>query len=179
MMFFAFDRWFLEKFEKFSHRFQKLTGKDCFWLAKVCIGFGVLTSLWNSNLVWKYGHGNDKDILAIWIFGFIYGLMLVSYLPMIYSCEEEVKNNQMKNCANPMRLWCYPRFFIIWIPCCIMVPLTFFLLKEFVPSASGVLRIVGSTVFLWFIPTVYFLACDPLPSAKSKVRKWLKNAAEF
>ena len=152
-MLFQFDSWLLEKIEKFSHGWQKTFGLDCLWLAKLCSGFVVVSFL-----------------------GTYIGIIIYQ---RISSQENEIRKHRESGYVNPERIQnMHGRILLL----CISTMALFAGILDYLTSSNQykfLILVMASVCFTFMPMAFYFFACSPLPPAKSKVRKWLENTAEF
>lgn len=166
MLFEKIDNGLLTKFEKFSHKWQKLTGKNCFWLAKlsaVCgaifgtlfIGLGILIQ-------------PKTGIIGFPLIFFLFFGTILS-VKIIRLTETMVELMNLLGLSNPTKITMKNQrvlsvfFFVFFFSLVASVGLSnpvFFLMAFYAVSE---------------VAEVYFTACDPLPPAKSKIRQWLES----
>ena len=174
-MLIRFDSWLLEKFEKFSHWWQKLTGKDCFWLAR----FSAASPIAYTTII----------LVAAYVYEGLDGLFFQSMFFVLYitinltlgfdlkRMEEEVERDQLKGCSNYSKLDVFGRMVglcVLPFMGCVLIAISRTLLYH---TPIFYLIINGFAPVSW-LTALMFACCDPLPPAKSKVRKWLENMAE-
>ncbi len=162
---FKLDGLILAGFEKFSHRWQKLTGHDCFWLGKLSLVLAFLGfSLYFSWFALLLGFN----------FAVILGptFMFVSIVPawlLNVKAKKIVTQYANNGYSNPFKV----SYWRSRISC-------LFAFSALTLLAVGVFSLVGVGYILYFLfynCFEYFLACDPLPPAKSKIKKWLEAGA--
>ncbi|GEM_PF-6146616 len=156
-MFFAFDQWLLDKFERFGHQSQLYTGKDCFWWAWVssilyCIFLLLPSPLFKIDETWK------DLILRISPFDVLLGILFFVLANL------GAKTRHVDNFVNKLRLE--------QSKLRLALMLYFLLIDLFAPELA---RFVRETSF---VALMYFTACTPLPPAPSKLKEWLKNKSE-
>ena len=149
--------WFLEHtFERFSHWWQRnICGtEDCFFLARIAgILFGV-------------AYAQSIHSLA----GIIIGCLVAAVNLRLIGIEERRTWSVMKRgCANPSKLeGQFLRYFYL---------IAAMFLSTAVLFSARFTATFLLMVLLW-ISVPYFANCDPLPPAKSKVRKWLEKLSQ-
>ena len=165
-----FDNKLLDAVEWISHRIQRLTGKDCFWLAELCalallgiivIGTGCQIAV----------AGSGAEIANDLIFAFISSGVL------LWFCHSLLRKREKNWRENPQ-----------------------FLNRSRADSFDQALRLMWlffsycNTRDAWMDGTIdswvwaaysiimaaflYLIACTPLPPRKNLVRKWLEKAQE-
>lgn len=175
-MFFEIDMWLVDKFERFSHKFQRFFGYDCFWLARSCyyscVAFLALF------LLGAFWYDSAFHLLALLI------IILPAYyifIPMVEDAEALAKKMRNKNLANPKKLDDASDRIKIFPVVFVMVGIYYpFVFAFLVPKSPFFVNFFGIYVFcgIWCLFLTYFIACDPLPPAKSKIRQWLEKLAE-
>ena len=160
------DVWLLGKLEKFSHWFQKLTGKNCFWLAKiaaVCHGLLIVVILMPGVFLGDQTVAIVSGILMMFTFFTVFKhFALIKHRELVVLREE--------NLSNPFKVldydWRITILFVILL--CLFIMAINLMIGYFLFYFSAMLA------FLMFLQGLlyYFSACDPLPPAKSKVKEW-------
>ena len=174
-----FDLWLLDCLEKFAQKTQRNIGIDCFLWARISIILFAFFIACNAFFVQYYSY----PLKEWWISSLL--LVFLSVAPIMWSTisptEQRAKELSLRGLSNPCKLWSDCRLlyifgaFLISLPCLV--------LSNTATERTAVfvwLGILGSCMFpLW----LYFVSCDPLPPAKSRVREWLestvKSAKEF
>lgn len=160
---FAFDQWILDTCEKFSHRTQRTFGLTCFSLARGCLGVAPI--------VYAFPLIFDESNFWLFVMMFFSGLILSAlYLPVTYIYEKKVFEFSLHGLANPFRSYLRLRRFIIF--------LTGNLTMAFFPMQNVSFVLSLEAWLLALIVHLYFLSCDPLPPAKSKVRAFIEKIRE-
>lgn len=162
--------WFvLGKFEKLAYWWQKLTGKDCFWLAKLCLVI-LLTGFAADYLVkiWLLNTGAPRiGSLAVYVFIAIFWYHHIN--------SSQVDTYQKIGFGNENKLkFKAIRVFIAIGDFLSMISTVFELIKS-VDVMHFFLHLIYAIIAIALVSMVYFAACDPLPPAKSKVRQWLEK----
>lgn len=162
--------WFvLGKFEKFAHWWQRLTGKDCFWLAKLCL------------ILWLTGSAAEY-LIKIWLFNAgapRIGLLAIDALLAIFWYHKILSSQfdtyQKIGFSNKNKLeFKVVRIFMAIATFFTMIAIIFKLLK----NADAVYfssYLIYAVIAIMVFSMAYFTSCDPLPPAKSKVRQWLEK----
>ena len=161
------DVWLLGKLERFSHWFQKLTGKNCFWLAKIAAIFhGLLIVVILMSGVFL---GNQAIAIVSGIMVMFAFFVVFKHFALIKHRERVVLSTQEKSLSNPFKVLDYDcRAIVLFI-----ILLCFFIMA--INLIGYFLFYFGAMLaFLMFLQGLlyYFSACDPLPPAKSKVKEW-------
>ena len=159
-------------FQRFSNWFQKLTGKDCFFLAYVAVIFFYVTG--NIGFALVEG-GFSGDILTITLFAAFIFILTIKKSQDIY--RRTAAKGQF---ANPTAT------FIPFIAKRIAIlTSTLFTSSIFIELALSSMRIryfiCSFLLILMCLSVVSFLylsACTPLPPSRSKLSKWLSNLKE-
>lgn len=176
------DIWLVENVaERFTHWFQKLTGKNNFWLARLCawqIIFFPMSALAVEAILQGSIHALLYDVKLPGSF-ITLGIVAVFYTLVIHIVEKATKKARTHDCMNPLKS----------IPGGIRYRFYNILLWSVI--LSGVWALVGLNnhdgiesmkmllfSVVWLFPTiviVHIMSCDPLPpsSEKSKITKWI------
>lgn len=155
-----FDALMLQKTEKYLHWLQKTCGRDCFWLAHACL---IMHGLMMTLFVFL----SQEYAMLLW--------MLIQSMHILVKWIKEQAYKDLKcGLANQEKLRVGPRLFQVCGQ--IYCHSALFLLSLTFLKSSVVLLILCGVFFL--VLFYYFIACDPLPPAKSKVKIWLENFAE-
>ncbi len=164
MMLVRIDFWLLEKLEKLSQWWQKLTGKNCFWLAKACaVCYGLVAALILSLLVLS-----AKEINYIFWLGI---LMLIVFIEATFFVKNvrfrEKIVAQYPDALNPFKILDYKfrivNLFIVLV--LFLSPIINLLNGKFYLSIFTLF--IGSLLILQGLMN-YFSACNPLPPARSR-----------
>lgn len=174
MIFVRIDQWILEEgFQRFTDWFQKLTGKDCFWVAtflvQACMCFQV-------SAPFLLGNGEKTEEIMLALFGGI-GFTLLCLTPMLFIVSERRRiafQAVQRGLQNPLKLNSGVRLFIsavntITVTYGIMTALS---AKSFSVMLSGIDLAV---IFTVYGPVIYLSSCTPLPPAPSKLGEWAKS----
>ena len=99
------DVWLLGKLERFSHWFQKLTGKNCFWLAKIAAIFhGLLIVVILMSGVFL---GNQAIAIVSGIMVTFAFFVVFKHFALIKHRERVVLSTQEKSLSNPFKVLDY------------------------------------------------------------------------
>lgn len=169
------DFWLLGRLEKFAHWWQKLAGKNCFWLARaavVCYGLLIVAILVPSILYGKNLVAVTMPVILIVAAFFT----VFHHFKMIKYKERIVSGMQEAGLSNPFKIidsdWRTVALLIIFL-CMLAVVVN----SVTGGSVSGyfISIMLGFLVFLDGL-SYYFSACDPLPPAKSKIKEWKEKS---
>jgi hypothetical protein len=151
------DTWLLNRFENFSHWWQRTFGQDCFWWARKTVLASMVMTFIGVVMI----AGISLEGISAGIFNASISFM---WVPFIVRIEAGIKKEPENMCANPEKLKSQDRlFFLVAMP----------FLAIFIFARLSVLVSLG---YILYVFIMYFCACDPLPPAKSKVRQWLESA---
>ena len=155
------DVWLLGKLEKFSHWFQKLTGKNCFWLAKMAAVFHGLIIV----VILMPGVFLGDQTVAI-----VSGILMMFTFFTVFKHFALIKHRELvvlreENLSNPFKVLDYDwRITILFV----ILLCLFIMVIGYFPVFGAMLAFL----IFWQGLLYYFSACDPLPPAKSKVKEW-------
>ncbi len=152
MFFFKIDNYLIDhRFEPFAHKFQRLTGKTNFWLAKVSWVILVLSAL-------------SVMGSAAYVFGPVLALCLVLIFKKLTATEKEFFAEQ-SNHMNDLRIS--------------MLQSRASGLMVFCPTYLFIFLLSGHLEWIFISFTTlsgpYFAACTPLPPGTSKFRQWVNK----
>ena len=158
------DVWLLRKLEKFAHWFQKLTGKNCFWLAKIAAvfhGLFIVVILMPGVFLGNQAIAIVSGILMMFTFFTVF-----KHFTLIKHRERVVLSARKKNLSNPFKVLDYDwRITVLFV---ILLCLFIMVIDYFLFYFGAMLAFL----MFWQGLLYYFSACDPLPPAKSKVKEW-------
>lgn len=165
------DFWLLGRLEKFAHWWQKLTGKNCFWLARaavVCYGLLLVAILVPSIL-----SGKNLAAIIMPVILIVAALFAVfHHFVMIKYKERIVSDMQEANLSNPFKIidsnWRTVALLVILL--CMLAAVVNSVTRGNI-SGYFISIMLGLLIFLDGL-SYYFFACDPLPPAKSKIKEW-------
>ena len=159
----------IDWFERQSHRFQRLVGKDCFWLAELCLYAFIATWFIFGEYQVLIGHASASLMI---ISGLFICLLAISFFVMLqYNKQMFEKNPQFKNNARsgPTER----RIRLAWLG------IFAFNLAPFLMGVYGTVYDYASlTSALLLFLFSYLAACTPLPPGTSIFRKMLNRAGE-
>ncbi len=166
-MFYKFDAWILGHVQRFSHRWQRLTGLTNFWIANVllsmaAIGYGTLAAV--------------KLISGDYRWGFLQAVVAVFWTPImlwLMRRNEEMEAHYLSGCKamHPFTLFIlcqvWRRVFIVFL----------------VAYTDGLALLMWRTFEFCVLAAslgcysiaLYCMACIPLPPGKSKVRQLVES----
>ncbi len=167
------DSRILEAFTKYCHKFQVLTGKTNFFLAKINAYFlAGSTALEVSNYYWQFlGKPTIFFVLIVKItFTFL-------FLFLAYQCDktEQEKTDNTKTANIFLMLFSKNRKFYF-------LAVTFqliFRVSLFYEQGYTLTDLFQDTYFFLAFCFCYFIAVDPLPPAKSKIKKLLETLSSL
>lgn len=159
------DFWLVGWFEKTTHRWQKLTGKNCFWLARIFTLFGGLSAGYLVTVAYLVFHANFSLAIYAGILGLTLFLEILFLFASIRIIEVRIgSSNPFKYVEQFERIWrivFYPIFTLIWAT-------GFYLIDRL----SLISAIFCASAFIWLTIAWYLKCCDPLPPGTSKVKEW-------
>ncbi|MBX4190190.1 hypothetical protein KW791_02765 [Candidatus Parcubacteria bacterium] len=162
------DAWVLSYFTKFSHWFQRMTGRTNFFLAKVFIFAYVISILVGALNYWfqMLNHPTPR-------FGPVIKFAIVLFWMWYISRDKNLQDEHLqgKQTKNPNEL-----FFFLRVPLLIANLID---LQLQAPIFFGGKNVSLIDLFcylepLYFILFMYFDSVTPLPPGKSKVREWIE-----
>ncbi|KKU51978.1 MAG: hypothetical protein A3H69_02900 [Candidatus Sungbacteria bacterium RIFCSPLOWO2_02_FULL_47_9] len=169
----AFGLWVIERFEKFSHKFQKMFGRDCFWLARACLASYVLGCAFGTVMLLLYEH--FAAALGLVVLNLPIALGVPGYLKDIKNREDEVWRKP--GLANILKL--RAEFCTMLIGCSLLVCSTSFLFYRFTaPRVWSPYFLILSCNFMLVLFMMIFRCCDPMPPAKSMFEKFKNTSIE-
>ena len=170
-----FDLWSLNRLEKFAQKTQRDIGIDCFLWAKICVILFALLISCNAFFVQYYSYPLKGWWVSSLLFFFLF-VALTMWNVTSLVVERAVKDASSRGLSNPLKLRSEYRF--LYIFGAFLVSLLCWVFSNIATERTASfawLGILGSLMFpLW----LYFVSCDPLPPAKSRVREWLESVAK-
>lgn len=172
-------------FEPIQQKFQRLTGKNCFFLARMFAG--VQGALWILIAILFFVHNgveiHPQSYILVGILNFLFVFMLliqiinITLTMMFLKVIEEDPNKIIKKgLCNPLRLLLFKKriekIFSLFLNT------TFFLILVGLQYIFSKFGICYTLILLFRIIEIYFISCTPLPPETSKVKQWLKNMKE-
>ncbi len=160
------DDFLIEKFERQAHKFQRLTGKDCFWLAElflyIAAGLMISTNFYSAEV-------SPQPHLAL-LCGMSFILFLSAYLSLLVTKRQFEVNPKFKNQERLNK----------WSRIIRKLYVTMILLNGII--ISGDLQCSPYTVYVFsfclYGVFYYLLACTPLPPGTSMLKKVLNKIRE-
>lgn len=163
----------LNIFTKISHRFQRLTGKTNFFLAKCCMMLNAIITLMYILNYWfpllSFKTPMFSTLVNVAVTALMFRIMNdCDTADNTALCEKKAKVN--------FGLFDYPiirLFLFIWL---IIVPRA---LQGVLSSPQGIpiCNILAATSPIWWFMFAYFIVVHPLPPAKSKIQEWSESFA--
>src|SRR3989344_6270197 len=150
-----------EVFQPLAHKFQRLTGKTNFWLAKWC---GIMTAISGISFATALYYKYETPGLFFLGVAILYAFWML--ITIIYA---EIKDQSIPDhFLNTDRIRYVPDRMVILL----------LLLVSSIILPSLFLKVEGlflelSIIFGWW--SIYFMSCTPLPPGTSKFRKWLNR----
>ena len=160
----AFDTWFLDTCEHFSHRWQKTFGQDCFWLAKVTLLISLTGQITFTGIKVWYGF--------IFSLGSIFGLIFAypMWFLLIKTREKITLRLQKNGTANPEKLNRIRLPMLIFI--FFMIGFLTFTTRIAYPQIAMKWLAVNIIAWLLFSLADYLSSCNPLPPGRAKIKEW-------
>ncbi len=160
-------------FQPFAHWFQKLTGKDCFFLARTSSFVLLTTGLISDSF--EQNHLRSPVIIA---FSTPMTLMIFfvawSCIALSQRFMDKANEGQAAAVGNPVRHMSRSVR---------MVVVGFWFLESRLLVSVILHPTIGESAGRLYLPCViailYFVACTPLPPAKSKIRVLLEKARSY
>lgn len=167
------DEFFLDKiFQRFSDGFQKLTGKTCFFLAKVSFllaaGFFELSAI---NGLYQTRYANWLITAIIVCLGIV---MLFRIIQITGRWESRYVNGKQPVINIRRIILQFPRVVLLSATAGMSVGYLTGCLSLKSSPFDSIMRLLICCHFSIFIG-LYFQSCDPLPPAKSWLKKLLKS----
>lgn len=157
-----FDGWLLDRHERFAHKCQLLFGINCFSLARICLLLTYASYFFPDLVRYLSGMSFGEIIPTVFLKSLIVVLWVYPNFRRVTIQEKLCEKNQLSGVANSEKLsWRYRMTIFV----------SAIIFSWFVPLLTP--------LFGFFIALNYFLACDPLPPGKSKVRQWLEAGVQF
>lgn len=176
-MLFSLGSRIIDKFEKFSHWWQKLTGFDCFWLARLCLFLfaGSIIFPLSISAFYELPHNDNWYVLLVFI---VFLALVPKFMGSIKRDEERLKNAAGERTANINKLVCPDICCFLLFYAIISFCINSWSYGMFLKSTPAVVITIMSTKWIWISFSLFFRSCDPLTLDKSKVRQWLEKFAE-
>ena len=157
----------LDRSERSLHRFQILTGRTCFWIAKWTFIMAALSMAYFSvTIVLDVAENVVESVILGGVLAFLNFRQTRLTIEMIVSLEED--DRQFAECpdlknARALSLERARKTVLIFIP----IVFATMLMDRDPPVALGLF-------FLLLAAFLYFISCTPLPPQASKVRLWIE-----
>ena len=168
MIFDILDKTLLDFFERFSHWFQEMFGKDNFWLARVFSWFFCFLCFYT----WLVPIQNFPQIPIIdsLMFFLMRWKIREGESSVSYSGDNPSKNKMaISSWEQGSRL----RWLIFFIVISIL-SIRSYALNNF-ETSSLLMAIVNIAKFICIVCIFYLAACTPKPPSKNKVRKFVEG----
>lgn len=170
-MFRSIDDFLIDKvFQKISNKFQILTGKTCFSLARYFwLSLAIIYCLF-----FYLGYERDNPI-SLYIIFFVFTIWIISFclyrVSDLLKVEKEIENFELtENTVNIRRLTHFmSRIVITILWTYYLICLSIFLPENIIDT------VIGFSLSISWVCSIYFEACTPLPPCKSKVKECIKG----
>ncbi|MEK7128735.1 MAG: hypothetical protein AAB858_00085 [Patescibacteria group bacterium] len=170
------DDWLFDArcgFENISHRFERLTGKTCFWIAKQLALLG--TGLFGFNMMVGVVHnGITTNTAVVFFASLLIVLPSVGIRIKVYDIMEKSFLLKEGGTMNKRRVLDkkFRKIIPFFLPLILLssLPHTVALVGKGGLEAYGELAITAAIIL--FPLEFYFIACTPHPLGRSKVREW-------
>lgn len=166
---------------RFSHWFQRLTGRTNFFIAKIGVGMTALSVFGMIINYWKHIFFTISTDLSTVMTAFI----VLTWLAMIvYSCDDA--ENKLYSNSSPQKvrylgleqggmpdnaIW---RLFLLTFTF-LSIPLKVYQMGHIRTSYYLMEILTGLFFTMGMTVASYFLVIDPLPPAESRVKEWIDN----
>lgn len=164
------DFWFLGRLEKFANWWQKLTGKNCFSLARAFIVvYGISIVEFPVYQILKTEKISIFSYIVLVTLAFI---AVIFFLRLIKFKEKIVLRANRCGLSNPFKLLDnqFRIFTLCFAPIFLCIDVLMFKEEAFILIIMSMISI--SKIFSALGLSYYFSACDPLPPSKSRVKEW-------
>lgn len=153
------DVWLFARFEKFAHRWQRLTGLTCFWLFRCSFALSYVAMCADTlSGVSSYADGRIVYVVMNTI---AYAVVWVRFRIVITYVERTLKagatRNPVESVGRPIRS-------------SLLIVESFMML-----SALELSQGMFALHIICFVSALYFVSCTPLPPSKSTVRKLVEK----
>lgn len=160
------DQWLITKFEKFAHWFQRMSGLDCFWLARQC----HIVRMLSAGIILVTGiSGSSIVIVTLWA---VLVAVAIHDIARVAKIKRRAIKNMESGCANPLK---HEDTITRLINTTLIALGLVVLILEISLRISTVFGLLYCTWAVSHSFGEYFQACDPLPPCKSRVREWLRS----
>lgn len=163
----------LSFFTKISHKFQRLTGRTSFFLAKCCLvimGFSIVVDMGNSIIPLL----NKRTDILLFIIQIVWAYGISKDLNNCTKTENNILDEEKAKV--PFELaWPAIGRLLFGVGVLILGGPEFFgvLIGMTKSKISWVLEIASKNFFPALVAFSYFVTVNPLPPGKSKIREWL------
>ncbi len=166
MFLIRFDSWLISVFERFSHWFQRFTGRDNFWLAWVLFYTWVIFSIWEMYIANQ--HSNQTMTFIVMASLLILYMIWQIFLAIMVSSFRSMKLGTSMT-RNPLEHIFWVRLLRLYNVTLALWSLSKLLLGK---ETLGGLSAVSIHTSMW-----YFFSCTPLPPGESKLTKLVASIA--
>ena len=174
-----FDLWLLEsKVEKFAHWWQKTTGRDCFWLARVSLILYAICCLVGLMVSFKLNLYSQSTPLGFTTLIASFPVFSPILFFSIRSSEKNTAKSHYKGFSNPAKLqFSLVRIFMLFFFVIILLGIG---LEAAIKEMQFITLFIGIGALSGLVFVYYFCACDPLPLGreKSKIKQWFESVCE-
>ncbi len=161
------DIWLLSASQRFSEKFQRLTGKTCFFLAKIFYLIQIIITV--------------LFLLFVYLAypPVVWAVLSIPALFFVRSRSRRVKETEkeerffFKKGLGHGNAYC-----LLLLPRRLSTSLTFLFFILLDVGRFNYFNLSLDVGILCEAVALYFRSCTPLPPSKSKVRKWLETAKE-
>lgn len=165
----AADNRLLNFFTQICHKFQKLTGKNNFFLAKF---FAYLAAVSTLIEVTNYYYPILSTPTSLFNCVVRIAFTLI-FLALAYQCDKTEKDSLSDVKSKNMVLDLVSenrRFYLIFSLGTVVVKLS--LISHYIFSLP---QLIFDLYFIFVCILCYLVSIEPLPPAKSKIKKWIEN----
>lgn len=159
------DQGLIDQFERFSHWFQRLTGLDCFWLAKRSFDLALIFAFVSIYLTARV-LPNVSSFISILVF-----LVLRLESECIATDYYEDSAGDTKNNVRVDPTYIRTRKLLTFLTFLAICAIQFDLAMQYYNSHD--LTLLADAIGFLFGP--YFMACTPLPPGNSKFSQLIKS----
>ena len=166
------DATILAFFTKVSHKFQRLTGRTNFFLAKTALCLAGLDILANIGNYWLHFLARETNIVQL-----VLGITVITFLfKDMYLCDRDEDNA----IDSSNRATTFHYLYKSQVVRLMFVFTAFWLLplgvgELLTGKAAFTFRLLSFLYMYAITAFFYFIAVDPLPPGKSKIREWAES----
>ena len=179
-MLYQIDNWLLGNLEKFSHYWQKLIGKNCFFFARIAALFAGVFMFFSFFLVTSYGQATLEEgnsfILFFWFLVPMPFVLTLFSFKIIKNIEIIVLDKNSKGLSNPLKIFAMSRLRGFSVLLIALSSMYFFIVLDDIFMQVFIYFFIA---LVFYIISDYFLACDTLPPKKSKLKNWLEKSKNY